>query len=221
MDENLKNIIVNNQNLIYKIASYFTYYNNKEDLFQAGCIGLITAYKKYSSTQGAKFTTYAYPFILGEMKKCIRNDKGIKISRDINKLSISIDKANTLLTQKLMREPTTKELSQFLNIDEYLVIEALKVPKVIHSMEEIIIEDNKGLTLLDTIQSEKTLDINTLIALKEELKKLSTQELQIIEKRYMNDMTQSETAQIIGMSQVQVSRQEQKVLKKLRESLVS
>ena len=77
----LNNLIIENQNMIYKITHYFEKYASKEDLFQVGCIGLIKAYKKYDESYGAKFTTYAYPYILGEIRKYVREDKGLKISR--------------------------------------------------------------------------------------------------------------------------------------------
>ena len=77
----LKDLIMNNQNLIYKLTHYFKNYENKEDLFQAGCIGMVKAYKKYDSSFNVKFTTFAFPYILGEMKKFAREDKGIKISK--------------------------------------------------------------------------------------------------------------------------------------------
>ena len=92
MDE-ITNLIMNNERLIYSIANYFKNYQSKEDLYQAGCLGLITAYKKYDPNMHCKFTTYAYPYILGEMRKLVREDKGLKISREITKLNLKIEKA--------------------------------------------------------------------------------------------------------------------------------
>ena len=91
MDE-ITNLIMNNERLIYSIANYFKNYNSKEDLYQAGCLGLITAYKKYNPNMNCKFTTYAYPYILGEMRKLVREDKGMKVSREITKLNLKIEK---------------------------------------------------------------------------------------------------------------------------------
>lgn len=219
--DNLTNLITENQNLIYKISMLFTNYSNKEDLFQVGCIGLINAYKKYDESFNTKFTTYAYPFIFGEMNNYVKKDKGIKISREISKLNSMIERVSILLTQKLMREPTTREISEYLEIDEFMVIEALKSRSCIKSVDSVISDDGKEITLLDTIPDINNMDINTLIALREELGKLSDEEKQIINTRYMQDLTQSETASIMGMSQVQVSRKEQKVLTKLRNNLTS
>lgn len=117
MNQSLEQIIEENKNLIYSISHYFENYPNKEDLFQAGVMGLITAYKNYDASFNNKFTTYAYTYILGEMKKFVREDKGIKISRDITKLNLQIEKTSILLTQKLMRQPTIKELADYLEID--------------------------------------------------------------------------------------------------------
>lgn len=214
----LKDIIIDNQNLIYKICSYFSKYENKEDLFQVGCIGLIKAYKNYNENMGAKFTTYAYPYILGEIKKYVREDKGLKISRDISKLNLKIEKATILLSQRLMREPSISEISLYLEIDEYLIVEALKSNNNIESIDKSINDDGKEMTLQDIIKVE-SLDIDSLIMLKEELNNLNSEEKTIINSRYNEDLTQSETAKNLGLTQVQVSRKEQKILMKLKDKL--
>ena len=221
MDKNLEKIIEENKNLIYSISHYFENYPNKEDLFQVGVIGLITAYKNYNPAFNNKFTTYAYTYILGEMKKFIREDKGIKISRDITKLNLQIEKASVLLSQKLMRYPTTKEIANFLEIDEYFVIEAIKSTNVIQSFDEPINDSEKQITLYDTVSEAKKSDLNDLIALRQELEELPELEKQLIEQRYLFDLTQSETAKKLGMTQVQVSRREQKVLTKLKNKLTA
>lgn len=218
--DDLTNIILENKNLIYKIASFFTGYNNKEDLFQVGCVGLIKAYKRYDVNFNTKFSTYAYPFILGEINSYVKKDKGISISRDINRINSMIEKASILLTQKLMREPSVEELANYLEIDCCLVVDALISRYPMLSVDSVISNEGKEITLLDTIPDVDTMDINTLIALKDELSKLTPLERNIITSRYVNDMTQSDVANNIGMSQVQISRKEQKVLKKLRDGLM-
>lgn len=219
--DNLTNLILENQNLIYKISTFFTSYTNKEDLFQVGCIGLINAYKKYDESFNTKFTTYAYPFILGEMNNYVKKDRGINVSRDVTRLNSLIEKSCILLTQRLMREPSISEISNYLEIDECLVVDALISRYPIYSVDSVICDDGKGLTLLDTIPDIESMDLNTLIALREELSKLNDDEKAIINNRYMNDLTQSEIAASLGISQVQVSRKEQKVLKKLRDGLTA
>ena len=132
-----------------------------------------------------------------------------------------IEKASMLLTQRLMREPSISELASFLEIDEGLVVSAMISKYPTFSLDSVIGSDGKEITLLDTIPDIDSMDINTLIALRDELSKLSDEEREIINARYMDDLTQSQVASNLGMSQVQVSRKEQKVLKKLRDSLVA
>ena len=219
--DNLTKLVLDNKNLIYKISTFFTSYSNKEDLFQVGCIGLINAYKKYDESFNTKFTTYAYPFILGEMNSYVKKDRGIKVSRDISRINSSIEKASMLLAQRLMREPSISEISSFLGIDECLVVDAFISRYPMVSFDNVISSDGRDVTLLDVIPDVNSMDMNTLIALKEELGKLSDDEKEIINNRYLKDLTQSEVASILGISQVQVSRKEQKVLSKLRSNLVA
>lgn len=215
----MEELILENQNLIYSITRYFEKYSNKEDLFQAGCIGMIMAYKNYNPDMNVKFTTYAYPYILGEMKKLVREDKTVKISRNIQLLNLKIEKANILLTQKLMRTPTILELSDFLEIPVYMIEEAINSVKPIYSIDEPLNDEGKELTLQDTIG--KIDNIDDLLLLKEELSKLNPFEQELISKRYMDDLTQQQTAKKLGISQVQVSRGEQKILTKLKSKLVA
>ena len=218
MDE-ITNLILNNEKLIYSISNYFKNYNSREDLYQAGCLGLISAYKKYNPNMNCKFTTYAYPYILGEMRKLVREDKGIKISREITRLNLKIEKAYVLLTQKLMKEPTTYEIASFLEIPEYYVSEAILSLNKIKSIDEPVNGEGKEFTLQDVIG--KSNNIDDLILLRDSLNKLTEDERQLINNRYVNDYTQSETSKIIGMSQVQVSRKEHKVLEKLKQKMVA
>lgn len=211
----LENIILENINLIYKIAGYFKNYNDKEDLINAGVIGMIDAYYKFDDSFNTKFTTYAFPYILGEMKKCVRNDKGLKVSRNINSLYNKIDKVKYLLCQKYKRIPTTKELSLYLNIDEKLIEEAINSHNNIDSLDNAIIKDSKEVNLYDIIP-DKMDDLDTLIELKESLKKLDSNEEKLIKYRYFKNLSQMDTAKKLGITQVQVSRNEKKIIKKLR-----
>ena len=163
------------ENLVYSLMKKFYNYPYKDDLYQVGIKGLIEAYNHFKDNMGCKFSTYAYMYIYGEMKKLVREDKGIKISRQISKLNLQIEKAYVLLTQKNMKEPTI--IGYSVNYDDKIVI-------------------------------------------KEQLSKLSSEELDLIKYRYMNDFTQTETSKILNMSQVQVSRKEQKILKKLRDKMI-
>ena len=180
---------------------------------------MIEAYKRYNPNMGSKFTTYAFFDILGEMKKLVKSDKGIKVSRDISKLNLKIEKAYVLLTQKLMKEPSIKEIASFLEIPEYYVSEAILSLNKIKSIDEAINDDGREFTLQDVKGEYKSMD--DLILLNDALKSLNKEEFAIIENRYMKDYTQNETSKIVGMSQVQVSRKEQKVLKKLKQKMIA
>ena len=221
MNEELSKLITDNENLIYKITHYFSNYSSKEDLFQVGCIGLIKAYKNYKEGYNTKFTTYAYPYILGEIKKYIREDKGIKYSRDITKLNLKIERANIVLSQKLMRIPTYRELSEYLGIDEYFISEALCASNVLQSLDEPIVSDGKELTLYDTVPNVETMDLDTLVSLRQELSLLDNSDYKIISGHFLQDKTQSEIASDLGINQVQVSRREQKILTKLKDKLAA
>ena len=218
MDE-ITNLILNNEKLIYSITNYFKNYNSQEDLYQAGCLGLVIAYKRYNPNLNCKFTTYAYPYILGEMRKLVREDKGVKISREITKLNLKIEKAYILLTQKLMKEPSIEEIANYLEIPEYYVSEAILSLNKIKSIDEPVSSEGKELTLQDVI-GEST-NIDDLILLKESLNKLTSEEKELINNRYINDYTQFEVSKRLGMSQVQVSRKEHKVLEKLKQKMVA
>ena len=217
--EEIANLIKENEKLIYSITNYFKNYNSKEDLYQAGCLGLISAYKKYNPNMNCKFTTYAYMYILGEMRKLVRQDRGMKVSRDITKLNLKIEKAYILLTQKLMKEPTIEEISNYLEIPSYLVSEAILSLNRIKSIDEPVINEGKEITLQELIG--KSDNIDDLIMLKQFLNDLTLDEKELIKNRYIDDFTQSETSKIIGISQVQVSRKEHKVLEKLKKRMVA
>lgn len=215
----MEQLILENKNLIYSITRYFEKYCNKEDLFQAGCIGMILAYKNYDEDMGVKFTTYAYPYILGEMKKLVRENKSVKVSRNIQMLSLKIEKANILLTQKLMREPSNVEIADYLELPIEIVNEAINSNMQVYSIDEPLNGDGKIITLQDTIGSVDNENIDDLISLRDELSKLTDFEKKLIETRYNKDLTQQQTAKVLGISQVQVSRKEQKVLSKLKDKL--
>lgn len=211
--KDIATVIVENEKLIYKLTNYFPYYQDKDDLYQAGCKGMIEAYKRYDSSKDTKFTSYAYSYILGEMRKVVREDKSIKISRDINKLNSKIEKANSLLSQTLMREPTITELSSYLEIPEEYIVEALNSQVVLRSIDSNVGDTNM---MLHEVIGKPDVDIDDLLFLKTELENLEEPERSIMINRYYEDMTQTEIANILGLSQVDVSRREKKVLTKIR-----
>lgn len=212
--------IKENQNFVYGIIhKHFHNFSNINDLYQEGMVGLAKAAKTYDPSCNTKFTSYAYISVLGEMYKYVRENKGIKISPGVQKLSYKIEKVRLLLIQKYEREPSIKEISDYLGMDESEVSEIMQIPKTIESLDEPIIENGKPVNLYDYVSSDEYYDINDKIALKNELEKLDEKDRKLLEARYMQDMTQFETAEMLGMSQVQVSRNEKKVLIKLRDRL--
>jgi RNA polymerase sporulation-specific sigma factor len=217
--EELNQLVMANSNLIHDLANQFNRYDIKEDLYQVGTIGIIKAYNNYNKNWGSKFSTYAYPYIVGEMKKYIRENHGIKVSRDLIYLYAKIEKARNVISQKIKRYPTTAELANYLEIPEEKIIAALQVNIYIKSSDEPIYEDGKEITLHDVVGNNTKIDKLTLISLKEELNNLSPVEKELFKIRYLEDKTQMETAKLMGMTQVQVSRQEQKVLIKLRDNI--
>ena len=208
MNEELKELIINNQKLIYSIASKFK--GDKEDLFQAGCLGLINAYQKYNTDYNTKFTTYAYPFIMGEMYKYVLGDKNIKLSPEIVKLNLAIKKAEDYLTQKYKRGPTDIELSSFLEIPIYKLVEVRNCYQTL-SLDD----DSNESNLYDYISLDDT-SKDDLILLRDALNRLEAKEKELIIKRYFYNKTQQEIANELGINQVKISREEGKVLTKLK-----
>lgn len=205
---------------IYGIAKNFEGYKNKEDLIQAGFLGLIKAKLLYKEEANTKFTTYAYTSILGEMCKLVREDKGMKFSRDLVKLKNAIEKTVNILSQQYLRTPTTKEIAAFLEEPEEKIEQALKTIHVLQSIDEPIVEDGKELNLYDVTPS-KQLDIETLVSLKQALNSLDEESKRILMYSINNDMTQQEIAEKLNTNQVQISRKLTKIKTNLRDKIAS
>lgn len=205
----LDTIIELHKKLIYKIASKF-HDIDKEDLFQSGIIGLIKAYNNYNYSETTKFTTYAYNYIFGEMYEFANNMRSIKLNKNILKLYKKIEQSKYLLAQKLGYYPSTTEISSFLGIEETLISEIETATSSIMSLDT---ETERP--IYETIPSLKDSINPSSIDLKDSIKTLTKEEQDIINYRYFKDYTQSETARILGMSQVTVSRYEKKSLSKM------
>jgi len=221
VDDKIENIIIDNNNLIYSIISKYRNYYDIDDLYQVAVMGIIKAYSNFDINSKAKFSTYAYKYILGEVLKYVSDNRSFKLSKEYLQLEKQISKARDVLTQKLMKKPSNFELSVFLEIDENIINQMEIVTKQIESLDKVIMEDGKCLTILDTI-SDKTCEHNIdNIYLYQELAKLDENEKRLLQSRYFLDKTQQETAQILGINQVQVSRNEKKILQKLRNNMSS
>lgn len=210
--EPLKEVIIKNSNLIYSIANKFNY-SDIDDLFQVGCIGMMEAYKNFDESRGVKFTTFSYPYILGKITEFIRENHTVKLSRDMARTKRKLEKAKTYLSQELMKEPTNEEISNYLNIPLENVNILMNYKGEGLSLDEFYLDD---LSLYDVIGSDHNYD--NLIFLKQQFESLEEPERTIMYYRYFEDMTQSEVADSLGLSQVNVSRKEKKVLTKLRKT---
>lgn len=210
MKENIevKNLILENEALIYSIVKKFK--GDMEDLFQVGCIGLIKAYQNYNSEFNTKFTTYAYRYIFGEIYQYVLRNKNIKVSPDQVKLNTAIHKAHDFLCQKNGQEPSDLELSLFLEIPIEKINENRNILNILS------LDDDTNEVDLYNFISFDDMNKDDLILLRDALNKLDIHEKELILKRYFYNMTQSELAKEYGTNQVKVSREEGKVLTKLR-----
>ena len=212
MDKVLEKIINESVGLIWEIAKKF-YGIDKADLYQAGVLGIIKAYYNYRNDESTKFSTYAYKYIYGEMYLAA-NSKSIKVSKDILKLVKMIEHGRNLLAQKLLHTPSNKELAAFLEIPEEKIEQALMYASSVLSIDN---DTEYERSLHETIAYEETITQDDKMLLNESMNTLNPLEKDIITSRYYEDLTQSETARKLGITQVMVSRYESKSLAKMRE----
>jgi len=205
------------EGLVYGIIQRYTKYFEKDDLYQVGMMGLINAYKKFDSSQNVKFSSYAYYYILGEVKKYIRESGSIKIGRDVLSLNRSVERAREVMRQSLRREPTTTEISLYLEVDESRIQDAQIALQDVRSLDFSF--EGENLELYSSIQCTDNGMQPEIMDLRREVQGLDPFDRDLIVARYYSDMTQSETSKKLGVSQVQVSRREGKILEKLRERL--
>ena len=201
------------ENLVFSIISKYGNYFDKDDLYQVGMIGLIDAYKHFDESVGVKFSSYAYYYILGEVTKFVRENRSVKVSKDFIKLNSSIEKCRDVMRQKLGREPTDTEVSLFLEINEEKVSEVRNSMQEVKSLDFCYEEDISLYNSVMCFDNETSADV---LDLRSEISRLSEEEKALIDVRYYQEMTQSEASKKLGISQVQVSRKEGKILEKLR-----
>ncbi len=215
MNTDINVLIEENERLIYSIINKYSYYFDIDDLYQVSIIGLINAYKNYKANKNTKFSTYAYFYILGEVKNFIRESNYFKVSKDLVKLNTLIDKTSSYLEQKLQKVPTLEEISLYLKIDYKLLEEAKDITNLVESL------DNDEISLYDFIgYNDKDIDADKL-DLKNEIENLSLFEQSIIKNRYEQGLTQSETSKVMNINQTKVYRTEKEILNKLRVRLKS
>ncbi|MBE5744290.1 MAG: SigB/SigF/SigG family RNA polymerase sigma factor [Clostridiales bacterium] len=219
-DNNSKEILIKNNVLLVKsIANRF---RNKgvdyDDLFQLGSMGLLKAIYNFDESFCVKFSTYAVPMIIGEIKRFLRDDGEIKISRIIKYNAYKISQFSEEYQLKNGSEPTVHEISKNLSISLEDVVLALDSTKLTVSLYETTVDsEEKTQSLIDKIPSEDTEDSRIdSIYVKQLLSRLNEREKQVVTLRYFKDKTQGEVSKILGVSQVQVSRLESKIIKKLK-----
>ena len=187
-----------------------------DDLYSAGCIGLLKAVKAFDCGRGVKFSTYAVPVILGEIKRLFRDGGAIRVSRSLKELSMRLQRLCEDFRQREMREPTIAELSQLSGESEADVSEALCVSQPLLSLTSG--DDDEGQTDIPTESPDES--ITDLLALRQIMAQLDQNDRALLELRYFKGLTQSKTAKALGMTQVQVSRREKKLLTYMREELL-
>ena len=208
--------ILEYENLIYKMISQYKSFD-KEDLYQVAMMGLMKAQKNYKESENTKFSTYAYYYILGEINNYITASNPVKVSRDLLRLNKSLEQAKEVMRQRLKREPTTEELSIFLEEPVEKIQEATLATRQVESLDYAYEEEN--MDLYNSIGTEEIGMNDEILDLKNAIYSLPQEEQQLIIARYFNDLTQQETSKTLGISQVQVSRKETKILQKLKTTL--
>ena len=207
----LKNI-KDNESLIYKIANKYKCFYNIDDLYQAGCIGVIKATKKFNNKTNVKFSTYAFKYILGEIIEYIRKDRNIIISDEIYSIYKKYIQIKELLYSKYEREPLFSEICSFMQIEEKQMLSIIESVSIFKSIDE----DEKT---YDCFGFDDREDIDNIILLNSELELLDDFDKNIINYRYYQGYSQDETAKLMGINQVKVSRQEKLILSKIKSKI--
>ncbi len=221
-DQEARDTIVNrNTRLVWSVVQRFLNRGYEpEDLFQIGCIGLIKSVDKFDLSYDVKFSTYAVPMIIGEIQRFLRDDGTVKVSRSLKETANKIRKMKDELSKTLGRVPTIAEIAEKLEISPEEVVFAQEASRSLSSIHETVYEnDGDPITLLDQIADQSEHKWFDKIALKEAIRHLNDRERLIVYLRYYKDQTQSEVAERLGISQVQVSRLEKKILQAIKDQM--
>lgn len=219
-DEQAKELLVKENSPLIK--SVIKIYKNKgveyDDLFQLGALGFVKAINNFDESFGVRFSTYAVPMIAGEVKRFIRDDGSIKVSRALKTLNIQIEKYIQHFRQTSNQEPTVAQIAMHFKIDEEEVVYAMDSRRALLSLDDKQDYTNpNSRTIMESIEDvDGTENLIDNLMLKDMIKKLPSKDKQLLALRYFEDKTQSEIAELLNVSQVQVSRLENKILNKLR-----
>jgi len=219
--EIFEKILNENNGLIWSLVKKFIGKGYEtQDLYQIACIGFIKAVKRFEPNYNYQLSTFAVPYILGEIKKFIRDDGIIKVSRNIKELSMKIRDVENEYIKRNLEKPNTKILSEILKVKEDEIIIALDTRKQVESINEEIYEDGKSQKIEQIIPKvDEQNQIIDNLTLKEVVNNLNTRDRQIINLRFFGEKTQSQVAKILGISQVQVSRLERRILNDMKMEL--
>lgn len=221
-EEALTNLVEKNSGLVWSIVKRFSGRGHStEDLYQIGCIGLIKAIQRFDANYNVKLSTYAVPYIIGEIKRFIRDDGPIKVSRSIKELAMEIIELQRENLNKTGKELQINELAKILGIEKENIVVAMDAIRRPESIDEEIYDEVGGETKASRISTNKDETEKTInkICVQELIEELNEDEKQIILLRYYKGKTQSEVAQRLKISQVQVSRIEKKTLLKMRSKI--
>ena len=211
-------LIKGNLKLVLSVLKRFRNRNYAaDDLFQIGCIGLIKAIDNFDITKGVRFSTYAVPMIVGEIKRYLRDNQEIRVSRSLRKIAYQALQTKDELREKQSREPSIKELAEKLEISKEKLVYALEATKSpISLFKSVFEEEGDSLFLFQQLESEENIeDVVDSINLRDALNNLNAREETIIRLRFYEGLTQAEIADKIGISQAQISRLQSKILAKL------
>ena len=216
-------LVNGNLKLVLSVLKSFSLVNeNKDDLFQIGCVGLIKAIDNFDLSFNVKFSTYCVPMILGEIRRYVRDNSSIRISRSLKDLAYKSNKAKEELSISLGRVPTILEIANYLQVEEYEVVEALESKRTPISIFEPIYSDGGDtIYLYDQIDDKKEnkIDKDIKISLSDAIKELEEREQYILDQRFVIGKTQVELSEELGISQAQISRIEKKIVDTLRKKI--
>jgi len=223
-DKEAKNkLVMSNIGLVKSVLKGFANRGyDVDDLFQIGSIGLLKAIDKFDTSYNVKFSTYAVPMIIGEIKRFLRDDGIIKVSRSLKQTANKVKYTKEALSKKLGREPTINELSKELDINKEEIVMAMESSFHPEYLYDVVHQDDGNpVLLIDKVgmDEDKEGDIIDRIVLKELLSELKERDRQVIVLRYFMDKTQMEVANLLGISQVQVSRIEKKIIEEMKKKL--
>lgn len=221
--EIMTKLVTENSNLIWSIVTRFKDRGYEiEDLYQIGCIGFIKSIKRFDTNYEVKLSTYAVPYILGEIKRFIRDDGPVKVSRSIKELSCKIKLIQNEYITKKGRDIQIEELAKLLKVSKEDIVIAMDSNNTVESIDRKV-NDSDDLTIMDKLKSnvDQEKDIVNKITIKTLIEGLDEKSKKIIMLRYYRGKTQSQVAELLGVTQVQVSRLEKKILSSMKHKLCS